>query len=213
MSEAIVVLGASGHAKVCVEVLRAQRRYEPRACLDPSGPPSVLGVPRLGGDEHLASLRAEGVAHAFVAVGANAARERLCLQLKEQGFSLPAAIDPSARISPTAKVDEGVLIMPNCVINADSRIGAFAIVNTAVVVEHDCDVGQAAHLGPGTVLTGHVTVGARAFLGARCVARPGVKIGEDVQFGAGSVIVDDHLEVGLYVGAPARRLNSSTPGV
>lgn len=204
----IVVIGAGGHAKVCIETLRDQGLYEPRACVDGhSAETEVLGVAIAGGDDVLPGLLAEGLRHAFVAIGNNAVRERVGAKLRALGFELPSAIHPSALVSPTSRIGEGVLVMPRSVVNAQARIDDLAIINTGAIVEHDCIVGHAAHIAPGSVLTGNVHVGARSFLGAGTVARPGTRIAEDVVAGSGAVIVSDIAAGLVVVGVPARALS------
>lgn len=205
----IIIIGGGGHAKVCIEVLRAQGLFEPVACLDPKADEAqVLGVAVTGGDEQLPILRAQGVAHAFVALGSNKVRARMARAARDAGFALPNAIDPFTRVSPTARLGQGVLVMPGAIINAQAEIGDLAIVNSGAVVEHDCVLGHAAHVGPGAVLAGCVRVGERSFLGAGVKVRDGKSICGDVVVGSGGVVVADIIEAGVYVGVPARRLEA-----
>ena len=64
-------------------------------------------------------------------------------------------------------------------INADAKIGDFAIINTNASVDHDRIIGKGIHVGPGCSLAGCVTIGDRSFLGAGTVVIPGLTIGED----------------------------------
>ena len=203
----LVIVGGGGHAKVCIEVLRAQGLYEPIACVDPKAAGGdVLGVPIVGGDESLPRLLAEGSTHAFVAIGSNALRERISKALLADGFELPAAVDPFTRVSPSARLGRGVLVMPGAIINAEAAVSDFAIINSGAVVEHDCRIGQAAHVGPGAVLAGCVTVGDRAFLGAGVKVRDGMSICADAIVGTGGSVVADIPLPGVFVGVPTRRL-------
>ena len=73
----VVVVGAGGHALVCIEVLR-EAGIEVAGCVSSDGTTSAdlgaLGVPMLGTDRDLATLVAGGRTQWFVAVGDNATR-------------------------------------------------------------------------------------------------------------------------------------------
>lgn len=203
MRNEIVVIGDSGHAKVCIELLVAMGQRI-ACCVGVTDAETCLGVPVFRGDEHLASLRAEGYSLAFVAVGVNSTRRRLAAMVKNHGFQLVNAISPRAVVSPSARLGEGIAIMAGAVINADAVIGDLAIVNTGACIDHDCHIGDAVHIAPVCGLAGNVTVGADSFLGIGCKVIPGVSIGDDVVLGAGTVVIDDVPDRVRAVGVPAR---------
>lgn len=200
----VVILGGGGHAKVVIESLRASGlRVAAIVDADPT-PRTVLGVPVVGDDLALPGLRGQGLSELFVAIGDNRLRQKLGRKAREQGFVLVNAIHPSAIVSPTAQIGEGVAIMAGVAINADSWVGDLTIVNTGAVVDHDCRLGAACHLGPASALAGGVIVGERAFLGVGARAIPGVAIGADTIVGAGGVVVRDLPDGVLAVGVPAK---------
>jgi UDP-perosamine 4-acetyltransferase len=203
MRDELIVLGDSGHAKVCIELLRTMG-YQVAYCVGVTDVQDCLGVPVLRGDEHLARLRAEGYSQAFVAIGINAVRRRIASVLTGQGFHLVNAISPQAVLSPSVRLGEGVAIMAGVVINADVTIGSLAIVNTGACIDHDCRIGDAAHIGPICGLAGNVIVGAGSFLGVGCKVIPGVCIGREVVVGAGAVVVRDLPDNIRAMGVPAR---------
>ena len=204
----VLVIGAGGHAKVVIELLRAGGR-EVAGVLDADATPrTVVGAPVIGGDDALPRLRAEGLEDAFVALGGAGLRARIGARARAAGFRLVNAVHPNAAISPSVRLGEGVAIMAGVCLNAETRVGDLAIVNTNASVDHDGDLGEACHVAPGCALAGNVTIGARAFLGAGCVAIPGVRVGDGTTVGAGSVIVRDLPAGVLAMGAPARVVRS-----
>lgn len=206
----VVVVGAGGHAKVCIELLRAMGLNVAFCIGGDDSEDDCLGVPVKKGDHHLTSLRSAGYHTAFIAVGANGLRERLAVKVRAEGFRLISAISPAATVSPTAVIGEGVAIMAGAVINAQSRIGDLAIINTCASIDHDGVIGQAAHVAPHGALAGNVQVGDRAFLGIGTKVIPGVSIGADVTAGAGSVVIRNIEAGSRIVGVPARPLNQET---
>jgi UDP-perosamine 4-acetyltransferase len=209
----LILIGAGGHAKVVLEIFLATGAFDIVGLLDPAPPaPRILGLPVLGGDEVLPRLRAAGVGAAFVALGDNRLRQDVGAQLRRLGFALPAAIHPSSFISPSARIAEGVAIMPRAVIGTEASMAALAIANSGAVIEHDCGIGTAAHVAPACALAGKVQVGARALLGIGCAVRPGISIGDDAVVGAGAAVVSDVPPEATFAGVPARRLPVGSTG-
>ncbi len=203
----LVILGAGGHGRSLIELLRALGGWEVLGVLDarpPAGP--VLGVPVLGDEAALPALRAQGVTQAVVAIGDNAARLAAAARLRRLGFGFPALVHPSAILAGSATLAEGVVVLPRVVLGAQARVGGFAILNSGCIVEHDCVVGEGAHIGPGAVLPGHVTVGARAMLGAASCCLVGASVGADAVVGAGAAVVHPVAPGSRVAGVPARPL-------
>lgn len=208
MKSGIVIVGAGGHAKVCIELLRAMGESVSYCVGALDSPDNCLGVPILRGDENLSLLRSEGYSKVFVAIGSNRLRERLGALCTGQGYQLVNAISPHAIISPSASLGRGVAVMAGAIINAESVIEDFAIVNTGATVDHDCRIGQAAHIAPQCALAGNVTVGNQSFLGVGCKVIPEINIGERVTVGAGAVVLCHVESDATAVGVPARVLSN-----
>ena len=203
----VVIIGAGGHGKVALEVFLASGGFHVVGLIDPAPvAPSLFGVPVLGGDAMLPMLRRDGVEAAFVALGSNRLRERIGAEVAAMGFALPAAVHPSAVISPSARIGAGVAVMARAVVGTETNVRDLAIVNTAAVLDHDNLIEEAAHVAPGCALAGAVRLGARSLVGVGSAVRPGIRIGADVIIGAGSAVVAD-LADGMRVGGvPARPL-------
>ena len=200
----IIVIGSGGHAKVCVEILRAMGERIAYCVGNGDTAETCVGVPVLDGDEHVERLRQQGYDRIFVAIGSNRLRERLAAMATGLGYRLVNAISPAAAISPSVTLGAGIAIMPGAVVNAESAINDLAIINTGATVDHDCYIGKAAHIGPQCGLAGNVTVGERSFLGIGCKVIPGTSIAEDATLGAGSVVVVAIPAKVTAVGVPAR---------
>ena len=204
----VVILGAGGHAKVVIELLRAQGRPIAGLIDLDATPRSVLEVPVLGDDSALAGLRAGGVRHAIVAIGDNAAREAVARQAIERGFDLVNAVSPSASVSPTARLGQGVAVMAGAVINTDAFVGDLAIVNSGAIVDHDCHLAPGCHVGPGAALAGGVRLGAGVLIGVGASVMPGCAIGARTIVGAGACVVTDLEADVVAIGVPARTVRS-----
>lgn len=207
----VLVIGAGGHAKVVIDSLRASG-FTIAGLLDADATPrQVAGAPVIGDDFHLPRLRAEGLSHAVVAMGDNAVRERVGASARAAGFTLVNAVHPAATVSPSASMGEGVAVMAGAVVNAETRVGDLAIVNTGACVDHDGDLLPACHIAPRVALAGNVRVGARALVGVGASVIPGVSIGADAVVGAGAAVIGDVAAGTAVAGVPARLLHRAPP--
>src|ERR1700690_996650 len=117
----LVGIGAGGHAKVMLEILRLGPACRLVGLLDRNRElwgKEMAGVPVLGGDELLDKLRADGIHHAFIGVGStgNGARRQKLYELAlSHGFQVVSAIHPQAVISPSARIGAGAAIMAGAI--------------------------------------------------------------------------------------------------
>lgn len=202
----IVMIGAGGHAKVCIELLRAMGEQVAFCVAGDNSIATCMGVPVLDSDAELVRLRAEGYTRVFVALGPNRLRTKLADYAATLGYTLVNAISPHAVVSPSARLGAGVAIMAGAVVNADADIGNLVIVNTGASIDHDCVIGAVAHLAPQCALAGNVLVGAGAFLGIGCKVIPEMRIGAGAIVGAGSVVIANIPDGATAVGVPAKQI-------
>jgi UDP-perosamine 4-acetyltransferase len=206
MKQEIVVVGAGGHAKVCIELLRAMGKQVAFCVGSSDSPAACLGVPVLLGDEHLVSLKNEGYGQVFIAIGSNGLRLKLGQAAVDLGYTLVNAISPQAVISPSAQLGQGIAVMAGAVINAEASVGDLAIINTGASVDHDCVIGAGVHIAPQCALAGNVNVGRASFLGVGCKVIPDIIIGDRAIIGAGGVVIYNVDDNATSVGVPARRI-------
>ena len=139
-----------------------------------------------------------------VAVGDNAARARLTHEMSDAGWSLATVIHPTAWVSPSAKLGQGVYVGPQAAINAMAIVDDGAIINTGVIVEHHCHVHRFAHLCPRTALAGNVTIGQMTMVGTGASVCPNINIEQDCVIGAGAAVAHDITQGRLAMGVPAK---------
>ena len=200
MSESIILIGGSGHAKVIMDIIRASGG-EVFGILDDGleTGTEVLGIPVLGKTDDYEAYRD----HPFViAIGSNGVRRAISEKLDVRWATV---VHPTAWVSPRAVIGEGTVVMPRAVVNACATVGRHCIINSAAVVEHDNRLGDYVHISPNAALGGTVTVGDGTHVGIGAAVRNNISICGGSVIGAGAAVVRDITEPGTYVGVPARK--------
>lgn len=119
-------------------------------------------------------------------------------------IKVAALIHPSAIVSPTAKIGDGVLINAGAIIGSHTIISDHAFVNRGATVGHDTFVGQYVTIHPGANIAGHIQIGSGSTI---CMGANIIEdriIGHDAVIAAGSVVTSDVADRSLVAGVPAR---------
>ena len=194
----IYLYGAGGHAKVVLEILKAQAFADFRI-IDSKKEGVLLNLPIYN---HLKIEELTPEDSLIIAIGNNEARKLIAE--KYAFIKGMQAIHPSANISPSAILGEGTVIMAGVSIQADTRIGKQCIINTNCSVDHDNIIGDFVHISPNAAIAGGVEIGDGTHIGIGACVIQGVKIGSWVTIGAGAVIIDDVPDRAVVVGNPGR---------
>jgi len=202
----VLVIGAQGHARVCIEALRDDPRHVVVGAVSHDGTGmDDLGTTVLGRDDDLGmSTQRARATTGFVAIGDNGIRADVIGRWDATGLPLTSAVSRHAIVSPTATIADGVALLPAAVVNAGTTIGRGSIVNTNASVDHDCRVGTVVHIAPGVAIGGGVTIGDGAFVGIGARILPNLTIGAGATVGGGAVVIGDVPAGATVVGVPAR---------
>jgi UDP-perosamine 4-acetyltransferase len=210
----VAIIGAGGHGRVVLDIIRAGKKYTAIGFLDANSSLAgtrVSGIPVLGAVNQLPRLRQhQTIRAAVVAIGDSRVRRSYAKLVEEAGLELLTVIHPSASVSPAASIGRNVVIAAGACVSADARIADSVIINTNAVVDHECEVGAGAHVCPGALLGGRVRIGAGAFIGLGAKIIQCITVGEDATIGAGAVVLGDVPPGATAVGVPARLIKSQT---
>ena len=203
----IVIIGAGGHGRVVLDILRNNHQFEVAGFLDTDArlhKSRVDGIEVLGDFSLITTLHELAIEGAIVAIGDNSIRRRYAELIEQAEVPLVSAIHPSANIARTAHIGKNVVIAQGVNICPHAQVADSAICNTGSIVEHECRISQGAHICPGVRLAGHVLVEPGAFVGIGATVIQNLKIGECAVVGAGAVVVGDVPAYTTVVGMPAR---------
>lgn len=172
--------GASGHAKVIIDILNSQQETIKALIDDNNNLTELCGFPIVHS--------AKGLSPLIISIGNNAIRKKIAEKLNcEFGIG----IHSSAIISPSSTIGDGTVVMQGAIVQAEATIGKHCIINTGATVDHECVLEDYVHISPNATLCGNVHVGEGTQIGAGSVVVPGVKIGKWSLVCAGSVVTKD----------------------
>lgn len=192
----LVLVGAGGHAKACIDVIENDGRYQIAGLV---GVPDevgthVLGYPVIGTDDNLDEL-SKKFTYALIALGhitSSVRRAETFAKLLQLGFQLPCICAKTAYVSEHAKVGMGTIVMHRAVINANANIGENCIINSAAVIEHDVYIGDHVHISTGAMINGEVQIQAGTFVGSNATVKNNINIGLDCVVGMG-ISIKQHI--------------------
>jgi sugar O-acyltransferase (sialic acid O-acetyltransferase NeuD family) len=203
----VVIIGAGGHGRVVLDILRAEGKHNVVGFLDADptlAGSTVGGLPVMGRVNNFPRLREQRVKGAIVAIGESRARRRYAQVILDNGLELISTRHPSATLSASASIGRNVVIAPGAIIGPEARVEDSAIINTASIIEHECVIGTGAHICPAAAMAGRVNVSPGAFIGLGSRIIQCLTIGEDAIVGAGAVVIADVPASATVVGVPAR---------
>ena len=196
----MIIYGASGHAKVILDCLKAQG-VTVKAIFDDN--PKVRKLLELD-VHHNYSSELYPDEELIIAIGNNQIRKKIADKISIFNPPPLALCDPSTTISNNVHIGKGSVILHQAVIQSSTSTGKYVILNTGATVDHDCMLGDFVHIAPNTTLCGGVSVGEGTLVGAGSVVIPNIKIGKWSVIGAGSVIIEDVPDYSLVVGNPGK---------
>lgn len=187
------LFGASGHAKVIIDIIRSQGKKVDFLYDDNEDLNDLLGIPVLHNRMISSPL--------IISIGDNFIRKKISESLTVE---YDIATHASAIISNLATIERGSVVMQGAVIQSCSKIGKHCIINTGATIDHDCNIEDYVHISPNTTLCGNVFIGEGTHIGAGSVIIPNIKIGKWCVIGAGSVVTKDIPDNVLAVGNPCK---------
>jgi acetyltransferase-like isoleucine patch superfamily enzyme len=189
----IILVGAGGHCKSCIDVIEKEKKYKILGLVDNKKKGKFLKYRILGKDSNLQKF-CNTAKYALVTIGQiknYSARAKLFNKLISLNFKIPCIISPISYVSKHSTVEEGTIIMHGCVINAGSVIGTNCIINTRSIIEHDVFIGSNCHVSTGVIINGGAKIGKNTFIGSGVVIKNNISIGNNCIIGMKIIVKRD----------------------
>lgn len=180
----LIIIGAGGHAKMCIEIVQQSDTYEIVGLVDSrlEKGTEVYGLTVIGNENDLKALYDNGNKNAvigFSALHKPIIRQQLYENLLKIGYTVPTIIHKSSIIEPSVVVGDGNQIMAGAIIGSDVKIGNNNILNSGCIVSHDSILYDNVHIAPGAILAGSVTIGSSCIIGMGVTVYMKVRIGNN----------------------------------
>lgn len=140
------------------------------------------------------------------AVGDIDIKKSLIVRLKRRGAKFLTLIHPGAIVANTAKIGEGVIICPFCLVSDNVLLEDFVMMNVYSSCGHDVKVGSYSILSPYATLNGFVILEDEVFLGTHATVIPYKKVGCKSKISANSVVMRDVPANKMVFGVPGKAI-------
>ncbi len=191
MKKKILLFGAGGHAKSCIDVIQKNNKFEVVGLIGKKNEigKKINGFKVLGTETEASYFLNKGIKNALITLGNynnQYVRDKIFNFLKKKKFIFPKIISPLAYVSKSSKIAEGTIVMHGAIINSNSVVGSNCIINSKSLIEHDCEIKNNVHISTGTIVNGSVKVGSNSFIGSGSVIKNNliIKPGSFIKMGS-----------------------------
>ncbi|MEU6646107.1 NeuD/PglB/VioB family sugar acetyltransferase [Saccharomonospora sp. NPDC046836] len=205
----IVIIGSGGLARQIVGLVEDindnRATYNLLGFISKDPQDEIDGVPVLGDDDRLASLRAGYV----LGVEDPALRRLLAARAEDNGLNPVSLVHPTARVDRRSRPGPGAVIFEGANVVYGARTGWHIIMNLGSIASHDCVIGDFVELTSNATVGARVQVGDDVMMGMSSVILNDLSVGSGATIGAGAVVTRNVEPGECVVGVPARPLRKA----
>ena len=143
----LVIIGAGGYGQSVGDVAGQLKRYSEIIYLDDDVPKEII-TDRCEAFSKYISDDTE----IYPALGNNELRLNWIVRIENEGGQLATIVHPSAYVSPSSSIGQGVVVMPMASIGTGCSIDDGAIINMGAIVDHGCVIEECVHVAPGAII-------------------------------------------------------------
>lgn len=205
----ILIYGASGHAKMIVDIILKNKDYNFIGFLDSFKPinEEIYGHKVVGNLDMLPSIiKKFNVKGVVIGIGDNDTRLQAYKKIIQidPTIEFPSMVHPNAIIANDVILPKGVVIMAGAIINADAKVGKFCLLNTKASLGHDSVMSDFSSLASGATISGNVHIGFCSTISLSASVSQNLTIGNFTIIGGASLVLKSVGDYKLAYGVPAK---------
>lgn len=182
----VIILGAGAHARQVADACLSSN-FSVIGFVDnytEIGIEIYMGIKCIGTDSDLPRLiydnKITGIVNGLGFLNEPIKRIEIINKIKnETTVKFITVICKESFVSPTAYLEEGVVILRGVIIGPNVIIGKYSIINQGVNISHDSIIGSNCNLAPGAILAGSVEIGNNCLIGMGSTIYTNVKISDN----------------------------------
>lgn len=144
------------------------------------------------------------IAEIVISLGEPAYKVMLREKVEKAGYTLGNVIHPTAWVSESAIMGNGITLRAGVIINADAVIKNGVTIMEYSAIGHDTVVEDNAQIAAGVLVGGHCNIGENTYIATGVPVKDSITIGKDSVIGIGSVVSRDVPPNVIALGNPAR---------
>lgn len=188
MEKRLLIVGAGGHGRCCLDIAREQGTYTEICFLDDAFVGKTVNDAYVIDEiAHLEKYINESTA-IFVAIGNNEVRKQLMEKVERYGGKTTSLISRDSHISTYATIEDGSVIFPGTVIEANAVLGKGSIVAANTIINHDAMVEDYCLVNSGSIVRPNVRVGTLSKIGCGCIISFGNVLNKESEVHDGKII-------------------------
>ena len=139
----------------------------------------------------------------------NSLRKRICIDVKNMGYSLYTFIHPDALVY-SDRIGEGNIILEGAILSKHTIVGDGNIIWNGVNISHHTIIGDYNYLAPSSTVGGRCNIENNCFLGLNATVRGGINVRSYTLVGAGAYLGKDSDGEDVYVSGVREKLANKT---
>ena len=88
----------------------------------------------------------------YPSFGNNGLRQSWIARIKNESGHLATIVHPSAYVSPSSTIGQGVVVMPMASIGTGCSVDDGVIINMGAIIDHGCIIEEGVHVAPGAII-------------------------------------------------------------
>ena len=207
--KSILIFGTGGHAKVIVDIIEKQGRFNIAGFIDDYRDKNtvIMGYKVIGDESSLKDIVfSYEIYGGIIGIGDNSIRAKARDKIIKviPNFIFVNCIHPKSILGKDVALGEGNVVMAGAIINSSSRIKNHCILNTNSSIDHDCLISDFSSIAPNVTIGGNVKIGDYSAIGIGTNILHSVNIGCNCIIGGGSLVCHDTNENSIYYGSPSK---------